>query len=98
MRRSGKTTRMIDAAIQELFTTGQVYIPSGARLKVLLDKHGERGYEAEEYNRMIRYNDMDGFDSSKIQDYFCKRFKDRLFFEHGSSKFEVKGFNFKVIG
>jgi len=91
MRRSGKTTRMIDAAIQELFTTGTVYVPSGAEAKTLRKEHGYRGYTNMEYMSMTKFIDMEDGDGVKVQDYFSDKFRKRLYSEHNRTYFVEKG-------
>lgn len=101
MRRDGKTTRLIDAAIQELFNNGEVYVPSGIKAMRLHGKDGGRGIDDYLYFRMTKYTDYDfwEYDGSinvKAQDDFARRFKDRLNREHGYVKICSDGFIYKV--
>jgi len=102
MRRDGKTTRLIDAAIQELFTKGDVYIPDGAKAVRLHGKDGGRGFDELVYQRMTKFTDYDFWDDfgkvvPKFQDNFASRFKRRLYTEHGFVKIDTDGFIYKVI-
>jgi len=102
MRRSGKTTRLIDAAIQELFTKGNVYIPDGARAVKLHGKDGGIGIDELVYQRMIKYTDYDFWDDNgkvlpKVQDHFAIRFKRRLDSEHCFVKISTDGFIYEVV-
>ena len=102
MRQDGKTTRLIDAAIQELFTKGSVYIPDGARAVRLHGKDGGRGYDELMYHRMTKYTDYDFWDDNgkalpKVQDDFARRFKRRLNSEHEFVKISSDGFIYEVV-
>lgn len=83
MRRSGNTTRAVDAAIQTLFTTGEIIIPfvSKGRLKGMLTK-------SHVYDEGVEF-------SRKTQAYFFGRILERLENEH-SGTFEVDD-NMNVI-
>lgn len=101
MRRDGKTTRLIDAAIQELFKEGIVYIPRGADAVKLFSRDGRRGYGDEIYKKMMRYIDYDFIDYNNklhpaIQDNFASRFRRRLFVEHEFAKISIDGFIYKI--
>lgn len=102
MRRDGKTTRLIDAAIQELFTKGSVYIPDGAKAVRLHGKDGGSGIDEFVYQRMTKYTDYDFWDDNgkvlpKVQDHFARRFKIRLNSEHGFVKISSDGFIYEVV-
>lgn len=101
MRRDGKTTRLIDAAIQELFKKGIVYIPRGADAVKLFSKDGRRGYGDDVYYTMLRYVDYDFEDDSNklhpaIQDNFASRFRRRLYSEHEFADIINDGFIYKI--
>tara|TARA_R110000822_G_scaffold67329_1_gene164007 strand:+ start:1666 stop:1977 length:312 start_codon:yes stop_codon:yes gene_type:complete len=101
MRRDGKTTRLIDAAIQELFTKGDVYIPNGAKAVRLHGKDGGRGIDELVYQRMTKYTDYDFWDEygkmhPAVQDNFASRFRQRLYSEHEFDKIGTDGFIYKI--
>lgn len=97
MRRDGKTTRLIDSAIQELFNKGMVYIPNGEIARRLMSRDGRRGYTDEVFRSRIKYIDPD-FRHNMAQDNFVKRFRDRLVFEHGEHAFISDGIVYKITG
>lgn len=102
MRRNGKTTRLIDLAIQELFTKGSVYVPSGTRAVRLHGKDGGRGLDEYEYQRMVKYTDYDFWDDfgkvlPRVQDNFKERFERRLYSEHNGINIKTDGFIYEVL-
>lgn len=101
MRRDGKTTRLIDLAIQELFTKGIVYIPRGADAVKLASEDGRRGYGYDVYYAMIRYVDCDFWDKNNnfrpaVQDDFAIRFRRRLYSEHEFANIINDGIIYKI--
>ena len=82
MRRTGKTTRLIDAAVQTLFTTGFIYIPTKSQL---LNKVNP----LKRIMRVKNINDSQVFYDLDEQNHFYKCLKRRLYTEHHGS-FEEK--------
>jgi len=72
MRRSGKTTRSIDLAIQKLFEFGKIYIPSKTELE-----------EGKNIRKIIEYCQIDtDADKGSAQRDFKLRLLDRIKLEH----------------
>lgn len=83
MRRTGKTTRLIDLAIQTLFTEGEIYIFSANELSKFGYPDKIRGFD-KDIDKVFRFIDYD-FKFNKIsnaQDNFKDRFIRRLHIEH----------------
>lgn len=82
MRRSGKTTRDIDQAVQDLFNKGSVYVPTKTEIN----------QSTESYNRKLPENSV--MDTQWLlgmaQEDFFSRLVKRLSIEHNGN-FEVKG-------
>jgi hypothetical protein len=87
MRRSGRTTRLVDAAIQTLFTEGEIYIPFSRWVE---DKVGRLGYSPEELQKRDRFIDWieGGEMHNNTQIYLRNKILDRLHLEH-NGQFEV---------
>lgn len=72
MRRSGKTTRAIDLAIQELFKFGKIYIPFKTELE-----------DGKKVSRIIEYCQIDpDADKGSAQRDFKQRLFERIKNEH----------------
>lgn len=91
IRRSGKTTKCIDDAIQVLFTKGKIYIPSKQELKddaelTMLGKESQR--------KLLKVMDFLVVDydwhMGRAQDDMKRRLIKRLQSEH-NSQFVVRG-------
>ena len=76
MRRTGKTTRLIDQAIQSLFNNGQLY---------LLRKHAVGNFRNIIKNGSTLFVDPDHKMSNMAQNEFVYRVMKRLEFEHTQS-------------
>ena len=81
-RRIGKTTRLIDEAVQELFNNGVVWIPTSKEAELLLGEDGKRGINDLVWSNKIKFIDPDHKSGNKVQDNFRERFKKRLYSEH----------------
>ncbi len=75
MRKSGKTTRTIDDAIQALFEKGEIRVPSHHELERV---DGLRGY------KVTNVIDVDWYKSSKVQNDLLQRILMRLDVERTS--------------
>ena len=98
MRRTGKTTLLIDEAIQELFTKGEVYIPNSQQaLKLVYSKDGRRGKTSEKFSQMVKFIDHDFCkEHHDVQDFFADRFRARLFTEHSTRYFVDNSTHYKL--
>lgn len=76
MRRSGKTTRLIDKSIQYLFEKGQLY---------LFKKHAIRKTHSEIPDEEIVFIDPDHRSDNLAQNDFVKRVLKRIDSEHSGS-------------
>ena len=72
MRRSGKTTRAVDNAIQVLFKYGAIYIPTKTQIK-------NNDFDGIPYSQIVK--DEDWYEG-KAQDEFARRIYNRLQIEH----------------
>lgn len=85
-RRSGKTTRTIDHAIQVLFTKGKIYIPSRQELKDDIEENSEG-----KINKLMDFVIADyDWHMGRAQDDMKKGLIKRLQSEH-NSQFVVRG-------
>ena len=75
MRRLGRTTRLVDNAIQTLFQEGEIFIPDSS----WLESNG-RGFTKEEIEKRNLFIDVEGTGFS--QKYFLRRLMRRLNAEH----------------
>lgn len=97
MRKTGKTTLLIDAAIQELFTKGEVYIPNAQEAVKLRSKDGRRGMTEEKFQQRTKFIESDfSKEFPGSQDYFVERFRQRLFSEHSVRYFIDKRTYYKL--
>lgn len=89
MRRSGKTTRLVDKAVQLLFEDGNVFIPQAGFLE-RRDNLG--GYTKEQIEKMRwMVDDYEGKQSNKMQSRLRQILIKRLQSEHQGQFVEEKG-------
>jgi hypothetical protein len=81
MIQNGKTTRLIDEAIQELFKNGAIVVPDQCKLK---DKD-YRKTMARQFPDTKIFVDPDAADRNKAQFHFKRRLLTRLYSEHARS-------------
>lgn len=95
MRRTGKTTRLIDEAIQMLFNDGEITILS---LHNIFDKSEQwkRGLTDKQINSRFRLIDPDNSKDNKAQYHFYVNLRRRLYNEHQGS-FIQEGSSFILI-
>lgn len=74
MRRSGKTTRLIDKAIQTLFESGMIFIPTWYSMNQY--KRGKRAI------KIPTFIDVDAHYANFAQENFSNRLLKRLEYEH----------------
>jgi len=94
MRRTGKTTRLIDEAVQMLFNDGEITVLNNYQLFDKAEKW-KRGFKDEQINARLRLIDPDARKDNKAQFYFYEALKRRLYTEHYGA-FEEAGNTFKL--
>lgn len=94
MRQSGKTTRLVDAAVQHLFKHGSIKILTNSEV---FDKNSLRGYEPEQVYMLLKFIDPDTRPDNRAQQYFIEALDRRLATEHGGSTERISATEFKVI-
>lgn len=94
MRRSGKTTRLVDEAVQYLFKEGSIRIPSNNEI---FDKFYQKGLNNQQMVEFWKFVDVDARKDNRAQDDFLHKLRDRLLNEHkdrvvmiGRNQFKVK--------
>lgn len=83
MRRDGKTTRLVDEAIQHLFVTGNLYIPSAGGIEL------EGVFEELPHTEQM-FIDPDHKPDNMAQTNFTQRFISRLKIEHDPKYYQIK--------
>lgn len=80
MRRSGKTTRTVDEAIQKLFNQGEIWIPTMSGIKHMNEKH----FPKEKKEQLMKFSVIDDEWelSQMVQKHLEKRIVNRLMIEH----------------
>lgn len=94
MRQSGKTTRLVDKAVQYLFTYGYI------RVLMNHEIHNEnfmRGFKPEQIDMFLKFIDSDSTPDNKAQHYFIETLNRRLATEHGGSTERISVTEFIVI-
>ena len=94
MRRSGETTRLIDIAVQMLFTDGEITIPTATDL--YFNDGWRRGLSAEQIQKRMILIDPDSYRTNRAQEFFFRSLTRRLNTEH-YGMFEQHGNTFRVI-
>lgn len=79
MRASGKTTKLVDAAIQHLFKEGSIRILLNHEI---YDDNFFRGYSEKQIEDFKKFIDPDTDRNNKAQREFLKRLTNRLLNEH----------------
>jgi hypothetical protein len=93
MRRSGKTTRLIDQAVQHLFEHGYIRILLNHEIfSDVLDKR----YTKEQQLFLVRFIDQDALPDNRAQLHFLQALSSRLAYEHGYSVERINKTEFKV--
>ena len=84
MRRSGKTTRLIDEAVQLLFEHGEITILNNYKL---FNRRSEwkRGLTDKQIELRLKLVDYDAREDNQAQYYFIDGLKRRLYNEHRGS-------------
>ncbi len=79
MRRSGKTTRLVDEAIQQLFEVGNLYLPTSNDIQTGFGKYL---YDPDLVKLMQKFIDPDFRPGNQAQLDFIERVNKRLESEH----------------
>ena len=93
MRATGKTTRLVDEAIQHLFKYGYVRILLNHEI---MDPNFYRGFTNEQILDLKRFIDPDFRDNNHAQLYLIGKIKDRIINEHGGSRISISKTEFKL--
>lgn len=94
MRQSGKTTRLVDAAVQYLFEHGSIRILQNSEI---YNPYFMRGYKPEQVDMFLKFIDPDARPDNGAQRYFIEALTRRLATEHGGSTARISATEFKVI-
>lgn len=94
MRQSGKTTRLVDAAVQYLFEHGYIKILTNFEI---FNQKFMRGYRPEQVDMFLRFIDPDTRPDNRAQQYFIEALDRRLASEHGGITERISRTEFKVI-
>lgn len=94
MRQSGKTTRLVDYAIQYLFKYGSIRILTNSEI---YNPNFMRGFRPEQVDMFLRFIDPDSTPDNKAQHYFIETLNRRLATEHGGSTERISVTEFIVI-
>lgn len=94
MRQTGKTTRLVDAAVQYLFKHGSIRILTNSEI---FNRNFMRGFKPEQVDMFLTFIDPDTKPDNRAQQYFIEAFDRRLATEHGGSTERISATEFKVI-
>jgi len=94
MRQSGKTTRLVDAAVQYLFIYGHLRVLMHHEIQ---DENFMRGFKPEQIDMFLKFIDPDHTEDNKAQFYFIQTLNKRLATEHSGSVKRTSETEFKVI-
>lgn len=83
MRHTGKTTRLVDEAIQYLFTYGRILIPTKGYIH---SPEALRGLTQSEKECIVHFIDPDSSPENNAQTHFIVTFRRRLYGEHDREK------------
>ena len=93
MRRSGKTTRLIDEAIQHLFEHGYIRILMNSEI---YREDFYRGFKPEQIEHFKKFIDPDTLPDNRAQLHFLTALSSRLAYEHGYAVERISKTEFKV--
>ncbi len=94
MRQSGKTTRLVDAAVQYLFEHGSIRILTNSEI---FNPNFMRGSRPEQVDVFLKFIDPDTRPDNKAQYYFIDMLNRRLATEHGGSIERISNTEFRVV-
>ena len=93
MRRSGKTTRLIDKAVQHLFEHGYIRIVMNSNI---YREDFYRGFTPKQIEHFKKFIDPDACPDNKAQLHFVEALSARLAYEHGNTVERISKTEFKV--
>jgi len=93
MRRSGKTTRLIDGAVQHLFEHGYIRILMNSEI---YREDFYRGFTPEQVGHFKKFIDQDALPDNRAQLHFLTALSSRLAYEHGYAVERISKTEFKV--
>jgi hypothetical protein len=93
MRRSGKTTRLIDEAVQHLFEHGYIRILLNHQI---FNENFYRSYTKEQQLPLVKFIDQDALPDNRAQLHFLQALAARLDYEHGYVVDRISMTEFKV--
>jgi hypothetical protein len=94
MRQSGKTTRLVDTAVQYLFIYGHIRVLTSHEIH---NKNFMRCFKPEQIDMFLKFIDEDHRPDNKAQFYFIQTLNKRLANEHHRSVKRISETEFKVI-
>jgi hypothetical protein len=93
MRRSGKTTRLIDKAVQHLFEHGYIRVLLNHEI---FDNTFDKRYTKEQQLPLVKFIDQDALPDNRAQLHFLTALSSRLAYEHGYAVERISRTEFKV--
>lgn len=93
MRRSGKTTRLIDQAVQHLFEHGYIRVLMNSEI---YREDFYRGFKTEQIEHFKKFIDPDSTPGNRAQLHFLEALSYRLAYEHGNAVERISEREFKV--
>jgi len=93
MRRSGKTTRLIDEAVQHLFKHGYIRILMNNEI---YREDFYRTFKPEQIEHFKKFIDPDSTPDNRAQIHFVEALSHRLAYEHGNAVKRISKTEFKV--
>ena len=94
MRQSGKTTRLVDDAVQYLFIHGHIRV---LRNPEIYNPDFMRGFRPEQVDMFLRFIYPDSRPDNQAQHHFIKMLERRLMTEHLGSVEQINLTEYKVI-
>lgn len=94
MRQTGKTTRLIDLAIQTLFKEGTLEVLHNGKI---WDFEWQKGRSVDQQQKIATFIDPDAKQNNKAQEHFMMRLRQRLRMEHSGYYEEYQEGKFRVI-
>lgn len=94
MRQSGKTTRLVDEAVQYLFAHGSIRILTNSEI---YNPNFMRGFRPEQVDVFLKFIDPDTRPDNKAQRHFIDMLNRRLAIEHDGSTERISNTEFRVV-
>jgi hypothetical protein len=93
MRGTGKTTRLIDEAVQHLFEHGYIRIVMNSEI---YREDFYRGFTSKQIEHFKKFIDPDACPDNRAQLHFVEALAARLYYEHGYVVDRISKTEFKV--